>query len=161
MYKMDNMRKTLIANAVKTLLLLLLLFRLADVIVMIVTMGTLDMGAVLRGIEPGFRSIVYSDLSKGSVVVFNCILVITILCLPFGFFVLSDKRKQNITGFIACIIAVSLDVLSMILFTGSQTADLLVPLMLNLLMFVCLIIYGKLYILKSPESSEHSATETF
>ena len=157
---MDNRRKAFIATSVKAILLFLLLFHLADAIVMMVTMGTLDMGSVLRGLKPGFRSIVYSDFSNVlSVIVFYVVLVITIICLPFGFFVLSDKRKQNITGFIACTIAVLLDVLLMIFFAGSKTADSLIPLLLDLLMVVCLIVYAKLSIRRSSESSKHSTAE--
>ena len=143
--------------AVRILLAAWLILKLADIAIMIMSVGAFGLVSVLPGQELGFRSLFFSDSSTLGLVVFIGYIVLMTIGLPISFLVLSGKRPQRITGFIAYSLITLFDIVSAIIL-GPKDSDFLLSLCLSLLIAVCLAVYLKWFLI-DPAKADHDGEE--
>lgn len=125
-------------------------------IALVLTLFTeVDLTFLDPAVELAFESLVYSKDAVAGLVIFLCFIAALSIAFPLSFLVLHEGKMQNIVGFFALIVITILDIVSAVVL-GLDDGMMILSLILSLLVVGILLIYGKLFLLKSKEIAQEN-----
>lgn len=152
-YSGAAMNKAKMRSAVKAILTLWLIIKIVGGLVTFLTLAEIDLTFINPTIELAFQVFVfYIKNTTTGLVIFIIMIALTLFSTAIGFFVSSDSRIMNIIGFFAYALLILMDIVSAVVFliyNGlSSDGIFILSLVLGALMLICLLFYGKRYLLK-------------
>lgn len=156
-YSGAAMNNTKMKTAVKVILSAWLIIKIIAGLVTFLTLAEIDLTFFNPTIELAFQVFVFfiKNTTTG-LVLFIMMIALSLFSTAIGFFVSSDSRKTNIAGFFACALLILMDIVSaliLLVHNGLATDGIFIlSLVIGVLMLICLLFYGKWYLLKPKES---------
>ena len=138
-------------TAVRIILPLWMVIKIVCALVTFLSAGAVDLTFMNPAVELGFNALVFiKDTSLGLGVFIGFVVVIAV-GVPMSFLVIPDSKVQNIIGFFAYAIVTLTDIVSVFIL-GFNDGMFILSLILHLLLFLCLLFYGKIRILNRNEA---------
>lgn len=137
---------------VRIILPVWLIVKLIGALIAFFSQGAVDLTFLNPGIELGFQSLVFMKNTAAGLGVFVGIVTVSAVGFPLSFLVIPDNRTQNIAGFFAYAVVLLLDMVSAVIL-GFKDGIFIISLALSLLMTACLLLYGRLYLLKPHDEA--------
>lgn len=136
-----------------------MIIKLIGGIVTLVSQGTVDLTFLNPAVEFGFQSLVFMKSTSAGLAVFIGVVVLTTVGFPLSFLVIPDNRWQNIAGFIAYAALLLTDIVTSALLCINDRI-FLISIMISLPMAACLLIYDRMYLIKTADKGSKEAEKT-
>lgn len=144
-------------TAVRIILPIWLIIKIVAALVTFLSAGEIDLTFMNPAVELGFNALVFiKDTSLGLGVFIGFVVVLTV-GVSMSFLVIPDSKVQNTIGFFAYAIVTLTDIVSVFVL-GFGDGLFIVSLILHLLIFLCLLYYGKYCILNRSEADDEAIT---
>lgn len=145
-------------KAFKMILPLYLIIKIFAALLSILTLGGVDLTFINPALELSFYSLIFVKYTSEGLTIFIAMITMIAVGVPLSFFIISDRKILRYVGLIAYCVIVLMDVVS-IFVMGFGDGRFILSLVIDLLMILCLLLYGKYCLLSFDTDSVSEAPE--